>query len=156
MATRSDTSDNTNPATGLLDGIQTYLLKHFDMIGLDIHGHRMAVDMDGEELPESRLAIKQGTNFTPSVIFYDTDGNEALRLRGYYPPYRFLAALEFVADRHYREERFREYLARADVPLVFEPGDLIVRVDRQHPQPGRIRGLADHGQGLEKVLVPGR
>ena len=42
------------------------------------------------------------------MVFYDTDGREALRLRGYYPPYRFLAALEYVADRHYGQERFRE------------------------------------------------
>ena len=106
-------------------GIQTYLLKHFHVIGLDIHGYRTVTDLNGGELLESQLAIREGTNFTPSVVFYDTDGREALRLRGYYPPYRFLAALEYVADRHYRQERFREYLARADVPLVFEPGDLI-------------------------------
>jgi thioredoxin-related protein len=105
--------------------IQTYLLKHFDIIGLDIHGYRTVVDIQGNEMLESRLAIEEGTNFTPSVVFYDTGGREALRLRGYYPPYRFLAALEYVADSHYRKERFREYLARADVPLVFEPGDMI-------------------------------
>ncbi len=107
------------------EGIQTYLLKHFDVIGLDIHGYRTVVDMQGNEMLESRLAIEEGTNFTPSVIFYDTEDGEALRLRGYYPPYRFLAALEYVADSHHRKERFREYLARADVPLVFEPGDMI-------------------------------
>ena len=107
------------------EGIQTYLLKHFDVIGLDIHGYRTVVDLQGNEMLESRLAVEEGTNFTPSVIFYDTQGREALRLRGYYPPYRFLAALEYVADSHYRKERFREYLARADVPLVFEPGDMV-------------------------------
>jgi len=106
-------------------GIHAYLVKHFDVIGVDIHGHRPVTDMAGNELLESRLAVNEGTNFTPSVIFYDNSGKEALRLRGYYPPYRFLAALEYVADGHYREERFREYLARADVPLVFEPGDLV-------------------------------
>ena len=36
-----------------------------------------------------------GTNFTPSLVFYDADGNIALRLRGYYPPYQFRAALEY-------------------------------------------------------------
>jgi thioredoxin-related protein len=29
-----------------------------------------------------------------------------------------------VADGHYRRETFRDYLARADVPLVFEAGDM--------------------------------
>ncbi len=65
------------------EDIRNYMLEHYDVIGIDIHG-----------------------------------------LRGYYPPYRFRAALEYVADGHFRNERFREYLARADVPLIFEPGDL--------------------------------
>jgi thioredoxin-related protein len=78
----------------------------------------------GMEMTERELAVREETNFTPSVVFYDGEGREVLRLRGYYPPYRFRAALEYVADDHYRNESFREYLGRADVPLVFEPGDL--------------------------------
>jgi len=106
------------------EDIRTYIEKHFDVIGIDIHGQRMVTDLAGEEMDERKFAVKEHTNFTPSVIFYDRDGHEALRLRGYYPPYRFRAALEYVADDHYRKESFREYLARADVPLVFEPGDM--------------------------------
>jgi thioredoxin-related protein len=108
-----------------LEDIKAYALKHFDFVGIDIHGQRMVTDLAGNELDESQHAVHEKTNFTPSVVFYDRDGKEALRLRGYYPPYRFRAALEYVADGHYRNEPFREYLARADVPLVFEPGDLI-------------------------------
>jgi len=107
------------------EDIQAYVREHFDVIGVDIHGHRTVTDLNGEELAESALAIREKTNFTPSLIFYDAAGAEVLRLRGYYPPYRFRAALEYVADAHYRDETFPQYLARADVPLVFEPGDLI-------------------------------
>ena len=106
------------------DDIRTYMEQHFDVIGIDIHGHRMVTDFSSTEMDESRFAVRENTNFTPSVVFYDTDGREVLRLRGYYPPYRFRAALEYVADGHYRNEAFRDYLARADVPLIFEPGDL--------------------------------
>jgi thioredoxin-related protein len=106
------------------EDIHAYMDERFDVIGTDIHGHRMLTDLAGNELVESQFATREETNFTPSLVFYDTDGKEALRLRGYYPPYRFRAALEYVADGHYRKEPFREYLARADVPLVFEPGDL--------------------------------
>ncbi len=95
------------------------------MIGIDIHGYRTVTTLDGTEIRESSLAIQYETNFTPSVIFFDTSGKAVLRLRGYYPPYRFRAALEYVADAHYRHENFRQFLARADVPLVFEPGDLV-------------------------------
>jgi thioredoxin-related protein len=106
------------------EDIRTYIEKHFDVIGIDIHGQRMVTDLSGKEMEEGRFAVQENTNFTPSVIFYNQDGHEALRLRGYYPPYRFRAALEFVADDHYRNESFRDYLARADVPLKFEPGDM--------------------------------
>jgi thioredoxin-related protein len=106
------------------EDIHIYMQEHFDVIGTDIHGHRMVTDLSGKEVVESRFATQEKTNFTPSVVFYDNDRREALRLRGYYPPYRFRAALEYVADGHYRHEQFREYLERAGVPLVFEPGDL--------------------------------
>jgi thioredoxin-related protein len=106
------------------EDIRAYMQERFDVIGTDIHGHRMITDLSGNEIVESRFATREKTNFTPSVVFYGTDRQEALRLRGYYPPYRFRAALEYVADGHYRREQFREYLARADVPLVFKPGDL--------------------------------
>jgi thioredoxin-related protein len=106
------------------EDVSTYIQKHFDVIGIDIHGQRMVTNFAGKEMEERQFAVQEHTNFTPSVIFYGRDGREALRLRGYYPPYRFRAALEFVADRHYRTESFRDYLARADVPLVFEPGEM--------------------------------
>jgi thioredoxin-related protein len=106
------------------EDVKTYIQKHFDVIGIDIHGQRMVTDLAGREMEEGQFAVQENTNFTPSVIFYDRAGREALRLRGYYPPYRFRAALEYVADGHYRNESFREYLAKADVPLVFEPGDM--------------------------------
>lgn len=107
-----------------LEDIQAYMRQHFDVIGIDIHGQRQVVDLAGNEYDEATYAVREKTNFTPSVLFLDDEGNEVLRLRGYYPPYRFRAALEYVADRHYRKERYRDFLARAGVPLVFEPGEL--------------------------------
>jgi thioredoxin-related protein len=106
------------------EDIQAYTREHFDVVGIDIHGDRIVTDMSGNELSENALAIRDKTNFTPSMIFYNAEGQEVLRLRGYYPPYRFRAALEYVADGHYKDEDFRQYLARADIPLIFEPGEL--------------------------------
>ncbi|QYZ66310.1 MAG: thioredoxin [Gammaproteobacteria bacterium (ex Lamellibrachia satsuma)] len=107
-----------------LSDITTYTRSHFDIIPIDIWGVDELTDLKGVTLSEREYAIRENTNFTPSLIFYGREGDEALRLRGYYPPYKFRAALEYVADGHYRKESFPDYLARGDEGQVFEPGDL--------------------------------
>lgn len=107
-----------------LDDIRAYTQKHFEVVAIDIWGTEAVKDLRGQNLSERELAIRERTNFTPSLVFYDLDGREALRLRGYYPPYQFRAALEYVADGHFRRESFTEYLERGDPTLTFEPGDL--------------------------------
>lgn len=105
--------------------ISRYTREHFDVITVDIFGDRTVTDFSGLELTEKEFAEMEEVNFTPSMIFYDRRGKEALRLKGYYPPYKFRAALEYVADGHYHKEDFREYLERGDPSLTFEPGELI-------------------------------
>ncbi|MDT8388418.1 MAG: thioredoxin fold domain-containing protein [Thiogranum sp.] len=108
---------------GLLD-ILAYTEEHFDVIGIDIHGQRSMTGLDGKEWTERSFAAEQSIDFTPTLVFYDNEQREALRLPGYYPPYQLRAALEYVADGHYRKEDFRTYLERADVSLVFEAGGM--------------------------------
>ena len=105
--------------------IVTYTRQHFDVIPIDIWSPEEVTTPSGESLSERDYAQNLGTNFTPSLVFYDTEGRIALRLRGYYPPYQFRAALEYVADGHYLREKFPVYMARGDKTLRFEPGDLI-------------------------------
>jgi len=107
-----------------LSDIVTYARQHFDVIPLDIWGIQEVTDLAGETLTEREFSLREKTNFTPSLIFYDSEGQEALRLRGYYPPYQFRAALEYVADGHYLKEAFPDYLARGEGSFAFEPGEL--------------------------------
>lgn len=109
---------------GTEQDIVEYTRRHFDVIAIDIWGSREVTDMDGQTLLESEYAEREQTNFTPSLVFYDQQGEQALRLRGYYPPYTFRAALEYVVDGYYRTESLRDYLARADPPPKFDLGDL--------------------------------
>jgi thioredoxin-related protein len=104
--------------------IERYTQNYFDVVAIDIHGQKTVTDLQGRELTEKAYAEKEKVNFTPTLIFYDTDAHEALRLQGYYPPYKFSAALEYVADGYYRQESFRDYLLRADPPMAFELGGL--------------------------------
>jgi thioredoxin-related protein len=104
--------------------IVDYTRAHFEVIPIDIWGVADVTTMDGKTLSEKEFSQQEKTTFTPTIVFYDRDGKEALRLRGYYPPYQFRAALEYVADGHYQREPFRTYLARGDNRLVFDDEDL--------------------------------
>jgi len=111
--------------TSLADiDIQNYLRKHYDIIAFDIWGVEDIVDTDGKHYTERELSIRYKTNFTPSLVFYDVEGTPVFRLRGYYPPYKFRAALQYVAEGFYKKETFPEYFARADSGEYFLLGGL--------------------------------
>jgi len=107
-----------------LEDVRDYTRQHFDVIALDARGPREVTTLEGAVMTEREFALSKDTNFTPSILFYDASGREVLRLRGYYPPYQFRAALEFVADGHYQMETFRDFLARGDNRRVFDAEDL--------------------------------
>ncbi len=107
--------------------IANYMQKHFDVIAIDIWGIEDIEDTDGTLYSEQELALHYKTNFTPSLVFYDDAGDAVFRLRGFYPPYKFRAALKYVVEGFYKAETFREYLARAEPGLFFMLGGLIER-----------------------------
>ena len=73
--------------------IERYVREHYDIIPINIWGIEDIVDTNGKSYTERELSQRYKTNFTPSLVFYDTDGKPIFRLRGYYPPYKFRAAL---------------------------------------------------------------
>lgn len=97
------------------EDIRKYTLKYFDVVDINVRGERLVTDFEGAVTTEKKYAILHKTNFTPSLVFVDGEGRTALKLSGYYPPYQFRAALEYVADKHYLRESFPEYLDRAGV-----------------------------------------
>ena len=104
--------------------IVRYTQKNFDVVAVDVKGQRQIVDVDGKTYTEKTFSALKKTNFTPSILFYNTQGQEILRLRGYRPPYQFRAALEYVADEHYKKESFRNYMARAESALSYGKAEL--------------------------------
>ncbi len=105
--------------------IVAYTQQYFDVIPIDVFGGKQVTDLDGASYSESGFAKHHKTTFTPSLVFYDAKGKEALRMVGYHPPYRLRAALEYVADAHYQRESFRDYLARGEGAAVLESAPLI-------------------------------
>ena len=63
--------------------ILDYTQEHFDVIAIDVRGQRTVTDFDGKTYTEKEFAARMRTDFTPSLLFYESKGRLALRLPGY-------------------------------------------------------------------------
>jgi len=99
--------------------IAKYTQEHFNVIAIDVRGARTVTDFNGRKWTEKTYASHRKMNFTPTLLFYTTRGQLALKLPGFRPKYQFRAALEYVADSHYLRESYRNYLSRAESALSF-------------------------------------
>lgn len=104
--------------------IVAYTQHYFAVVGLDIWGSLEVTDFSGQRLTERALADQLRIQFTPTLIFYDLQARELFRLAGYYPPYQFRAALDYVVGQHYRQLRFQAYIEQAEPPLSFDLNQL--------------------------------
>lgn len=94
--------------------IMEYTRSHFDVVAINVLGNKVVTDFDKRQYSEKQFSMNHKTNFTPSLLFYSSKGKLELKISGYRPPYQFRAALEYVADEHYKKETFKKYLARAN------------------------------------------
>ena len=104
--------------------IEAYTRKNFDVIAIDIWGSKEVTTPDGQVMTEREYALRENANFTPTLIYYDAQANKSLMLRGYYPPYKFRAAMEYVERGYYKEEAFKQYMKRANPAPKFEISDM--------------------------------
>ena len=89
--------------------IMDMMRRHFDAIELNIFGSREVTWLDGKERTEKEFASALKVQFTPTLVFLDEKGGVALRMNGYYPPRRFLTALEYVAGHNENKVSFAEF-----------------------------------------------
>lgn len=92
--------------------IEDLTRKHFDAVSINMWGDREVTTLDGQRLTEKAFAAANKVQFTPTILFYNEDGQLILRLNGYLPPARFQTALEFIAQRKEMETTYREYMAK--------------------------------------------
>ena len=89
----------------LTDHIKT----HFDVVAINIWGALDVVDFAGEDATEKAFARSLKVKFTPTIIFFNEQGKAILRINGYYPPHKFMAALQYVSDKQETKLPFRDY-----------------------------------------------
>ena len=84
--------------------------QHFTAIAVNIWGDLDVTWVDGTRTTEKGLARLLKVQFTPTLLFFETDGRLALRLDGYQPPERFTHVLDYVIARRDRELSLADYL----------------------------------------------
>jgi thioredoxin-related protein len=85
--------------------------RHFDVVAINMWGDATVTDQQGHEVTEKQFSVGLKVQFTPTLLFLDEQGKVALRTNGYYPPHKFIAALDYVAEKREQQERFTDYLA---------------------------------------------
>jgi thioredoxin-related protein len=73
--------------------------RHFVAVALNVNGERELQWTDGRTMREKDLARALNIRGTPTLLFLDEKGSVVLRLVGYVPPERFLAALAEAKTR---------------------------------------------------------
>jgi thioredoxin-related protein len=119
--------------------------RHFVAIAVNIWGDAEATWLDGQRLSEKALARKLNVQFTPTLMFFETDGALLLRLNGYQPPERFTHVIDYVSQRRDRQQSLAEYLsAQMKEPALVPrgPRPYLMRRPERLARAGRERPLA--------------
>lgn len=90
--------------------------QNFDVVSVNMWGDREVTDFNGNILKEKDFAAQMRVMFTPTLLFFDEDGKVALRINGYFPPEKFMAALQYVAGKNEKKIRFSDYLEQINPP----------------------------------------
>jgi len=95
--------------------VMAYYSENFVMIECDIKGNLDVVTPDGESMTEVEFARQMRVRATPVFVFYDKDGQLALRATGYLDERVFLLAGRYVVDGVYKSGKsFFRYAQEAE------------------------------------------
>ena len=100
--------------------ITDWIKERHEIVQLDMWGAREVVDFAGETMEERALAGKWGIHFTPTILFFKEDpaaveGKDlreakVFRVPGYFKPFHFLSAFEYVHANAYEKQPFQRFL----------------------------------------------
>jgi thioredoxin-related protein len=84
----------------------------FDVYGLEIFDKSEMVDPTGKQYRVNEFVSAIKASFTPTLLFYGGNGEQLVKIVGYYPPEKFTRVLDYLDGRHYQNEPLRTYMAR--------------------------------------------
>jgi thioredoxin-related protein len=101
--------------------INAYVRKHFEVLQIDLWGHKEVTDLDGEVTTERKVSRKWRSMFTPTIVFLPesvekakgkSGGDAAVAIMpGAFGKGTFLALFEWVHNKGYEKgEHFQKYV----------------------------------------------
>ncbi len=93
-----------------VEGIEQQFRSNFDVVALNMWGDQEVVTVAGKQFTEKQLARALDVDFTPTLLFYDENKQNILRLNGYLPPEKFKLALHYARSEHVPAQSFGEYI----------------------------------------------
>ena len=88
------------------------LQDRYDVIGLEMFDDTEIIDWSGATLPVKDFAVREGAQFSPTLVFYDLRRARPLRLVGYYDADRLALVLDYLQDAVGAEQGLKQWLAR--------------------------------------------
>lgn len=89
---------------------------NFSSVGLEIFNDAEMISPEGASFSVKQFAEQQGVQFSPSLLFFDGNGNRLLRLIGYQSPERFSHAIEYLSGGHDSRVSFAKYMEQQSAP----------------------------------------
>ena len=120
--------------------------RHFVAIAINLWGDAPVTWVDGTQTTEKALARQLAVQFTPTLLFFETDGRLVLRINGYLPPERLTHVLDYVIQRRDAEQSLAEYLdaqlREPPLPAQAEARPYLLRNPSQLARAGAAKPLA--------------
>jgi len=86
-----------------------YLKKNFDVVGIDIRGSKEITLDEDTTLSEIEYATSLNIQYTPTILFFDENGEVVVRVNGYRSSPNFKIILEYVKNKEYKNMTLLEY-----------------------------------------------
>lgn len=92
------------------------LLEQFEVVRLNLFGKAPLVAPDGRKLTEADWGRALKVAYTPTLVFFDRNGQEVFRVEAYLKTFHLQSSLDYVASGAYRNQpNFQRFVqARAD------------------------------------------
>ncbi len=96
----------------LTDPATRDLVEKMNNVQLNIHSDAPLTTLDGQRMTQRDYARQLNINYSPSVVFFDSEGREVHRIEGFLKTFHFQSSLAYVLDQAYHEyPSFQRYLS---------------------------------------------